>query len=40
MHWQNRMKNHIIGCRYEKSTGKFDNHVFECSDKNAFCQGT
>ena len=28
------MKNHIIACRYEKSTGKFDNHVFQCSDKN------
>ena len=28
------MNNHITAGRYEKSTGKFDNHVFECSNKN------
>ena len=29
-----RMNNHIIACRYGTSTGKFDNYVFICSNKN------
>ena len=28
------MNNHIIACRYGTSTDKFDNRVFEWSDKN------
>ena len=28
------MNNRITACRYEKSTGKFGNHIFECSNKN------
>ena len=28
------MNNRITACRYEKSTGKFGNRIFECSNKN------
>ena len=28
------MNNHITAYRYGTSTDKFDNHVFECSNKN------
>ena len=28
------MNNHITACHYGTSIDKFDNHVFECSNKN------
>ena len=28
------MNNHITAFRYGRSTDKFDNHVFKCSNKN------
>ena len=28
------MNNHITACRHGTSTGKSENHVFKCSDKN------
>ena len=34
VNFRHRMNNHITACRYGTSTDTFDNHVFQCSNKN------
>ena len=36
VNFRNRMNNHITACHYGTYTNKFDNHIFECSNKNEY----